>query len=249
MPWWLYSSISSCRPRSRAGWRAASRRRGCPSQREDELRGAPGGHHLVVDQVRRQPRQGQVAPPLADHLVAGREADQVGEALDRQRVAVVDVGGHRLAQRDDLGGHAGDASRRSRAIPLTGVAAAPIASREEANRGVHRRLVHDQRRAEADRRLAALQDSSPRSKAAPARPRWRPGGWRTRPRASGPRRGCHGRRRARSRPARCPPRSRAPMRAAFSISPPRSGPWSPCRPRRRSGCRRRSSRGRRPARS
>jgi hypothetical protein len=71
--------------------------------RKDELPGAAGGHHLVVDEVRGEPGQGQVTPALADDLVARGERDEVGEPLDRDQVAVVDVGGDRLAQRDDLG--------------------------------------------------------------------------------------------------------------------------------------------------
>jgi hypothetical protein len=71
--------------------------------REDELPGAAGGDQLVVDEVRREPGQGQVTPALADDLVASGERDEVGEALDRDQVAVVDVGRDRLAQRDDLG--------------------------------------------------------------------------------------------------------------------------------------------------
>ena len=71
--------------------------------REDELAGDAGGDHLVVDQVGRQPRQRQVALALADDLVTGGEADEVGEALDRDRVAVTDEVRDGVAHRGDLG--------------------------------------------------------------------------------------------------------------------------------------------------
>ena len=51
----------------------------------------------------RQPGEGQVAPALADDLVAGREPDEVGESLDRDRVAVADELGDRVAHGRDLG--------------------------------------------------------------------------------------------------------------------------------------------------
>ena len=55
---------------------------------EDELGGHAGADHLVVDDVRGHARQRQVALLLADDLVAGREADEVREALDGHGVAV-----------------------------------------------------------------------------------------------------------------------------------------------------------------
>ena len=70
--------------------------------REDELAGDPGRDHLVVDEVRRQAGKRQVALALADDLVAGREADEVGEALDRDGVAVADELGDGVAHRRDL---------------------------------------------------------------------------------------------------------------------------------------------------
>ena len=73
---------------------------------EDELAGDAGGDHLVVDEVRRQAGQRQVALALADDLVAGGEADEVGEALDRDGVAVADELGDGVAHRRDLGGGA-----------------------------------------------------------------------------------------------------------------------------------------------
>ena len=69
---------------------------------EDQLGRDPGPDHLVVDDVGGEPAQGQVAPPLADHLVAGRERDQVGEALDGQGVAVAHQLGDGVAHGRDL---------------------------------------------------------------------------------------------------------------------------------------------------
>src|SRR5207253_1992512 len=45
----------------------------------------------------------EVAATLAEHLVAGRERDQVGEALERHRVAVPDEGGDRVREPAHLG--------------------------------------------------------------------------------------------------------------------------------------------------
>ena len=69
---------------------------------EDQLPGAAGGDHLVVDEIRRQPAERQVALPLADDLVPGGEPDEVGEALDDDGRAVVDMALDRLAHRDEL---------------------------------------------------------------------------------------------------------------------------------------------------
>ena len=69
---------------------------------EDELAGHAGADHLVVDDVRRHARQRQVALPLADDLVAGREADEVREALDGHGVAVADQVRDRVAHGGDL---------------------------------------------------------------------------------------------------------------------------------------------------
>src|SRR5262249_39443735 len=64
--------------------------------------GDAGRDHLVVDHVGRHPAQRQVTTALADDLVAGREADQVGEALDRDGVAVADELGDGVTHRNDL---------------------------------------------------------------------------------------------------------------------------------------------------
>ena len=54
-----------------------------------ELGRASGADQLIVDEVRGHADQGQVAPPLADDLVARREGDQVRESFERHHVAVV----------------------------------------------------------------------------------------------------------------------------------------------------------------
>ncbi len=58
---------------------------------EDDLAGAAGGDHLVVDQVGRGAGQHKLAPTLTDDLVPGGERDQVGEAGGVDQVAIVDV--------------------------------------------------------------------------------------------------------------------------------------------------------------
>jgi hypothetical protein len=65
---------------------------------EDQLPGATHPDHLVVDEVRGHPDQGQVPSPLADDLVAGGARNEVREAFEGYRVAVVDQFGYRLAQ-------------------------------------------------------------------------------------------------------------------------------------------------------
>ena len=55
---------------------------------------------------------GALAGVRADDLVTGRERDQVGEALERDRVAVVHVFGDRVAEGQLRGsGHVGRAGR------------------------------------------------------------------------------------------------------------------------------------------
>src|SRR6185312_15923112 len=76
---------------------------GVSAPREDELGRAPGADQLVVDHVGGEPDQRQTAAALADQLMAGRVRDEVGEALERDRVAVRDQLGDPLLQRDDLG--------------------------------------------------------------------------------------------------------------------------------------------------
>ena len=112
-----------CAPRSRAArasaLASASRMRcseptpGLPPQEKTSLRGAARADELVVDQVGGHPDQGEVAPPLPDDLVARGERDEVGEAFQRDGVAVADQPRHRLRQRHDLR-HEGKASGRRR---------------------------------------------------------------------------------------------------------------------------------------
>jgi hypothetical protein len=68
----------------------------CP--REDQLPGAAHADELVVDHVRRHPHERQVALALTDHLVPGRERDQVGEPFHRHDVPVPHVRGDGVAQ-------------------------------------------------------------------------------------------------------------------------------------------------------
>ena len=75
-----------------------------PEPRKDKLAGDTGRDHLVVDDVRREAGEGQVAAALADDLVTGRERDEMGEALDGDRIAVVDELGDGVTHRCDLGG-------------------------------------------------------------------------------------------------------------------------------------------------
>jgi hypothetical protein len=75
---------------------------GVAAPREDQPASAAHADQLVVDQVRRHPHELEVAAALADDLVAGRKRDQVGEALQRDRVAVVDERGDRVVERHDL---------------------------------------------------------------------------------------------------------------------------------------------------
>ena len=93
MPAWLCSSISSgcgqpCSTASRK--RCSDPTPGLPPHEKISCVGAPGADQLVVDHVGRHAHEGEVAPALADDLVTGGVRDQVGEALHRDGVAVVD---------------------------------------------------------------------------------------------------------------------------------------------------------------
>src|SRR5262245_25001228 len=76
---------------------------------EDQLVGAAHADELVVDQVGRHPDQGQMPAALADDLVAGRERDEMGEALHGDGVAITDGLFHRLGQ--------GEKTRHARSSP------------------------------------------------------------------------------------------------------------------------------------
>ncbi len=56
---------------------------GIPTPGEDQAAGATHPDQLVVDHVRGHPGQCQFLLLLSDHLVAGGERDQMGEALHR----------------------------------------------------------------------------------------------------------------------------------------------------------------------
>jgi len=75
---------------------------GVPAPREDDPPGAPHSDHLVVDQIRSHPDEGQVAAPLPDDLVPGSERDEVGEPLHRDDVAIAHVRGDRVAEGQDV---------------------------------------------------------------------------------------------------------------------------------------------------
>src|SRR5215210_6736851 len=87
-----------------------------PRPGEHQLSGAAGADHLVVDEVRGESAQRKVAPALPDDFVAGRETDEVGEAFDHDRIAVVHVGGDRIAHADDFGPNAQAISLRQLSI-------------------------------------------------------------------------------------------------------------------------------------
>jgi hypothetical protein len=70
---------------------------------EDQLADAAGADHLVVDEVGGHPRDGEVAPALPDDLVAGGHRDEVGEALQRDQVAVADELRDALGQGEEVG--------------------------------------------------------------------------------------------------------------------------------------------------
>ena len=69
--------------------------------REDHLLRAARTDQLVVDDVRRHPHEGEVAAALPDDLVPGGVRDEVGEPLERDGVAVVDVALDGFSQRLD----------------------------------------------------------------------------------------------------------------------------------------------------
>ena len=141
---------------------------------EHELGGHAAGDHLVVDDVGGEAGQGQVALALADDLVPGREADEVGEALDRDGVAVADQVGNRVAHRRDLGGHPAastsciaPASTASWRTPSSWPATWATASVKIRRADVHLRLADRQRRRHPDARDAALQDQQAALEARP----------------------------------------------------------------------------------
>src|SRR5690242_351736 len=69
---------------------------------EGQRASAAGADQLVVDDVRRQTQQMQVAAALPDDLVAGRVRDEMRESLTGDGIAVVDQLGNRLREPDDV---------------------------------------------------------------------------------------------------------------------------------------------------
>ena len=65
---------------------------------EDKFLGAAHAYELVVEEVRRHLDQRKAAPLLADHLVAGRIGDEMGEPLHCHGIAVPDAVLHRFGQ-------------------------------------------------------------------------------------------------------------------------------------------------------
>ncbi len=65
---------------------------------KDQLLGAAGADHLVVDQIRRHADQGQIAFLLADDFVAGRKRNQMREAFQGRGGPVGHISIHRLGQ-------------------------------------------------------------------------------------------------------------------------------------------------------
>src|SRR5262249_47559763 len=90
---------------------------------------AAGADHLVIEEVGGHADQSQVAAPMADDLVPGRERDEVSEPLQGDDVTVPDQLGDRDGQRSERG-HGADvpttfkrglmATRLARSNPSTG---------------------------------------------------------------------------------------------------------------------------------
>jgi hypothetical protein len=82
---------------------------------EGEFRGAAGPDHLVMDEVRRHADQVQVAALLPDDFVAGREGNEVREALERDTLPVFNVAGDGVLEAQERHGYSTtvwDCSRR-----------------------------------------------------------------------------------------------------------------------------------------
>ena len=141
------------------------------------MRRAARADELVVDQVRGHPDERQVAPALPDDLVARGERDEVGEALERDGVAVADQLGHRLGQRHDLR-HMGKASGTGRCGNRSGGAGRVLAASARNRRNVT--LLRLSRRSVAP--LQQWRSARGHLRAPTARSRckaWRRGFWRT----------------------------------------------------------------------
>ena len=69
---------------------------------KDDLAGAAGRHHLIVDQVGGGAGQHQVFAPLADDLMPGGKRDQMGKPGRINAVTVVDVATNCFGKRTSL---------------------------------------------------------------------------------------------------------------------------------------------------
>jgi hypothetical protein len=65
---------------------------------EDQFACRAHPDHLVVEHVRRHADEFQLCAALAQELMAGREWDQVSEALERDALAICDQISHSVAQ-------------------------------------------------------------------------------------------------------------------------------------------------------
>ena len=158
---------------------------GLPSHENTSFEATPAGDHLVVDEVRGQARQGEVALALADDLVPGGERDEVGEPLDRHSVAVTHELGDRVAHRGDLGSahHASSIAERGQpaastswSAPASATSASDLVAvagddrdrlAEDPQRRGHLGLADGQRRRHPDARHAALEHEQAALEAGP----------------------------------------------------------------------------------
>jgi hypothetical protein len=88
---------------------------GLPPQ-ENQLARTAGTDQLVVDQVRRHPHQGQVFLALTNDFMTRRRRDQVGEAFERDGIAVVRIASPRRAARISAMGRAPGVDRKRREV-------------------------------------------------------------------------------------------------------------------------------------
>ena len=79
--------------------------------------------HLVIEHIGSHPDQLQLAPSLAQNLVAGRKRDEVREALERHRIAVAYKLGDSFGKGDDLSHYVRNTNRRALDAQIYRVAA------------------------------------------------------------------------------------------------------------------------------
>ena len=89
----MFVDFERSRPRILDGIAQAMQRAdaGIAAPGERELARGADADQLVVEQIGRHAHEMQVPPALPDQLVAGRERDEVREALEREAGAVGDV--------------------------------------------------------------------------------------------------------------------------------------------------------------